>query len=106
MSYRAVPPEDAVQRGFRIVERELERSLILPRPASCIRRILKLIDSAHNVLTELSAVDRHGNPATDDFAEAAGVAVSLVAGCRQALADLVRPGQRAEHTKCLVLTIK
>jgi hypothetical protein len=89
MSYPALPPEDAVQRGFRIIERELQRSLILPKPAGCVRTILKLIDSAHNVLVELSAVDRHGNPAVDDFASAAaGVAVSLVAGCRQALADL------------------
>ena len=61
MSYPPLP-EDAVQRGFRIIERELQRSLILPRPASCIRKILSLINSAHVVLAELSTIDRHGNP--------------------------------------------
>jgi hypothetical protein len=88
-TYPALPPEDAVQRGYRIVERELQRSLILPRPASCIRKILSLINSAHLVLSELSRIDSIGNPAMDDQeAAAAGVAVALVAGARQALADL------------------
>jgi hypothetical protein len=81
MSNPAVPNPDDVQRGREIVCRELDRSLIMPRPAQTIRAILRLIDSAHTVLSQQIE-------GQDPYTQAAGVAVGLVDGCRRELAVL------------------
>jgi hypothetical protein len=59
---------------------DLDREM--PKPAACIRAILRLIDSAYTVLTA---------PALEGMSEytvAAGVAVGLVDGARRELAIL------------------
>ena len=82
------PPDPAdVTRGAQIIFRELERSLILPRPAACIRAILALVDSAHAVLSQPIAD-------MDPYRQAAGVAVALVDGVRRELAVLGSGGDR------------
>ena len=53
-------------RGAEIIERELKRALILPRPAECIRSILRMLDAAYELLRQPTD-DR--NP----YAVAAGV---------------------------------
>ena len=81
MSNSALPDPDDVARGAEIIERELKRSLIMPRPAMCIRSILRMLDAAYELLRQ----------PTDDrntYAVAAGIAVSLVDGYRRALAEL------------------
>lgn len=74
------PDPAAVQRGAEIIENELTRSMIMPRPADTIRAILRMIDSAAEALAE---------PAGDDpYATAAGIAISLIDGYRRELAAL------------------
>jgi len=45
------PDPDDVTRGMQVIFGELERSLIMPKPAACMRAILRLIDSAYAVLS-------------------------------------------------------
>ena len=73
MSHPALPDPAAVARGAEIIEHELKRSLIMPRPADCIRSILRMLDAAYELLRQPTD-DR--NP----YAVAAGIAVSLVDG--------------------------
>ncbi len=79
MSHPTTPDPDAVARGAELLEHELRRSLIMPRPAETFRTILRMLDAAYQALTM---------PADDPYATAAGVAVSLVDGYRRALAEL------------------
>jgi hypothetical protein len=71
-------------RRQKLLERELKRSLIMPRPAECIRSILRMLDAAYELLRQPTD-DR--NP----YSLAAGIAVSLVDGYRRALAELGAP---------------
>jgi hypothetical protein len=84
MSHPALPDPAAVARGSQIIEHELQRSLIMPRPAECIRSILRMLDAAYELLRQPTD-DR--NP----YALAAGIAVSVVDGYRRALAELGTP---------------
>ena len=82
------PDPDDVTRGTQLIYRELERSLIMPKPAACIRAILRLIDSAYAVL---NAPTPEGMSA---YTVAAGVAVGLVDGARRELAVIGSGGDR------------
>jgi hypothetical protein len=75
MSNSALPDPDDVARGAQLIEHELSGSLMLPRPAECIRAIMQMLDAAYELLRQ-SADDR--NP----YAMAAGIAVSLTDGYR------------------------
>ena len=50
MAHPTTPDPDAVARGADILEHELRRSLIMPRPAETFRTILQLLDSAYLAL--------------------------------------------------------
>jgi hypothetical protein len=81
------PDPDDVARGMAMIYRELQRSLIVLKPAATIRAILRLLDSAHAVLSQPIAD-------MDPYRQAAGVAVALVDGCRRELAVLGSGGDR------------
>ena len=81
MSEHPNPDPRAVARGAEIIKRELEHSLIMPRPAAAICAILRILDSAYVVLSEPT-----GN--RDPYLVAAGVATGIVDGYRRELAGL------------------
>ena len=85
MTHYSAPDPDDVRRGHEIIERELERSMILPRPAACLRAILRLLDSAIVVLSE---------PTTDadPYRVAAGVALGIADGYGQSWPRWASPG--------------
>jgi hypothetical protein len=76
------PDPADVARGKEIILWELDRALIMPRPAATVRAILRLIESARTVL---SAPTPEG---MSEYVTAAGVAISLVDGIRRELALL------------------
>jgi hypothetical protein len=81
MSHPSIPDPAAVARGAELIEHELQRSMIMPRPAAALRSILRHLAAAFEALS---------NPADDQdpYATAAGIAISLVDNYRRALAEL------------------
>ena len=72
----------AVKRGHEILERELRNSLILPKPAQCLRRILAAIQLADEALRAPVA------DVADPLACAGGVLLAMIDECLRALAEL------------------
>jgi hypothetical protein len=81
MPHPALPEPAAAARGAEIIERELKRTLILPRPAECLRSILHMLNVAYELL-------RHPTDDRIPYALTAGIALALVDGYRRAMAEL------------------